>query len=46
MLCMVLAAVLGLESAISNGVSFLISKQAADGYWSDRQMPALTALPV
>ena len=46
MLCMVLAAVIGLESAISNGVSFLISKQAADGYWSDRQMPALTALPV
>ena len=44
MLCMVLAAVIGLESAISNGVSFLISKQAADGYWSDRQMPALTAL--
>ncbi len=43
---LVLAVVVGLESAISNGVSFLVSQQAEDGHWSDAQMPALTALPV
>ena len=35
-----------IESAITNGASFLLSKQAADGHWSDPQMPALTALPL
>ena len=35
-----------LETAITNGASFLLSKQAADGHWSDPQMPALTALPL
>jgi len=43
---LVLAVIVGLESAISNGVNFLISQQAADGHWSDAQMPALTALPL
>ena len=35
-----------LETAVTNGVSFLLSRQAADGHWSDPQMPALTALPL
>ena len=35
-----------IETAITNGASFLLSKQAADGHWSDPQMPALTALPL
>ena len=34
------------EAAIEKGAKFLLSKQAADGHWSDAQMPALTALPV
>ena len=42
----VLATILGLESAITNGVGFLLSQQAADGHFSDPQMPALTALPL
>lgn len=46
MLTLFFAAILGLESSISNGVSFLLSRQTEDGFWSDRQMPALTALPV
>lgn len=47
MLCtFVFAAALGLESAITNGAAFLMSRQDAAGFWSDRQMPALTALPV
>ena len=36
----------GIETAITNGASFLLSKQAPDGHWSDPQMPALTALPL
>ena len=36
----------GIETAIANGANFLLSKQAADGHWSDPQMPALTALPL
>jgi len=40
------AAILGLETAITNGASYLYSVQAADGHWSDPQMPALTALPL
>ena len=35
-----------IETAITNGANFLLSKQAADGHWSDSQMPALTALPL
>ena len=35
-----------IETAITNGASFLLSKQADDGHWSDPQMPALTALPL
>ena len=41
-----LIATLALETAITNGTNFLLSKQAADGHWSDSQMPALTALPL
>ena len=36
----------GIETAITNGANFLLSKQAPDGHWSDPQMPALTALPL
>ena len=35
-----------IETAITNGASFLLSKQSDDGHWSDPQMPALTALPL
>ena len=35
-----------LEAAVAKGAKFLLSKQEADGHWSDAQMPALTALPV
>ena len=35
-----------LQASVVRGVSFLLSKQAADGHWSDPQMPALTALPL
>ena len=35
-----------IETAITNGANFLLSKQAEDGHWSDPQMPALTALPL
>ncbi len=34
------------EAAIERGAKYLLSRQADDGHWSDRQMPALTALPV
>ncbi|MCR5413117.1 MAG: terpene cyclase/mutase family protein [Kiritimatiellae bacterium] len=34
-----------IEASIEKGAKFLLSRQAAEGYWSDRQMPALTALP-
>lgn len=39
-------ATLAIETAITNGANFLLSKQADDGHWSDPQMPALTALPL
>ena len=42
----VLAATVAIEAAITNGTAFLLSRQAEDGHWSDRQMPALTALPL
>ena len=35
-----------LDAAVAKGAKFLLSKQEADGHWSDAQMPALTALPV
>ena len=41
-----LIATLAIETAITNGANFLLSKQAPDGHWSDPQMPALTALPL
>jgi squalene-hopene/tetraprenyl-beta-curcumene cyclase len=43
---LVLAMALTIDAAISNGVSFLLSQQNPDGFWSDKQMPALTALPL
>ena len=39
-------AVVSLETALSQGTDFLLKQQSEDGCWSDRQMPALTALPV
>ena len=46
LMSLVLAHGADIETAITNGASFLLSKQAADGHWSDPQMPALTALPL
>ena len=34
------------KSAISKGAAFLLACQHEEGYWSDKQMPALTALPI
>lgn len=34
------------EKALARGAAYLLSTQAQDGTWSDRQMPALTALPM
>ena len=36
----------GVGESVEKGVRFLLAKQEADGHWSDRQMPALTALPL
>ena len=36
----------GIEDSIARGADYLLSKQNEAGYWSDKQMPALTALPV
>ena len=54
--CAVLAAALpafasgpdakAIDAAVSRGVKYLLSQQAADGSFSDPQMPALTALPL
>ena len=41
-----LAAFGGIEDSIAKGASYLLAHQAADGHWSDAQMPALTALPL
>ena len=46
MIGIVLAAAVGIETAIANGADFLLRNQAEDGHWSDPQMPALTALPL
>ena len=35
-----------IDAALAKGAAFLLSKQAADGHFSDPQMPALTALPL
>ena len=35
-----------IEDSIARGADYLLSKQNEAGFWSDRQMPALTALPV
>ncbi len=34
------------EAALAKGAAYLLAKQAADGHFSDPQMPALTALPL
>lgn len=34
------------ETAVAKGAAFLLSRQSADGHWSDAHMPALTALPI
>ena len=36
----------GIEEALDKGAGYLLSAQSEEGYWSDRQMPALTALPL
>ncbi|MGN0854653.1 MAG: prenyltransferase/squalene oxidase repeat-containing protein [Kiritimatiellia bacterium] len=35
-----------LEASLAKGAAFLLAQQDPAGHWSDRQMPALTALPV
>ena len=35
-----------LEAALGRGFAFLLARQQPEGWWSDRQMPALTALPL
>lgn len=35
-----------IASSLDKGEAFLLASQAEEGYWSDKQMPALTALPV
>jgi len=35
-----------IDAAIAQGVKYLLAQQAADGSFSDPQMPALTALPL
>lgn len=40
------AADAALEAAVAKGSAWLVSAQNPEGFWSDRQMPALTALPV
>lgn len=35
-----------IDDSLLRGAEFLLSKQDAAGYWSDRQMPALSALPL
>ena len=46
MSCVLIAAAIAIETAISNGAAFLLAHQADDGHWSDPHMPALTALPL
>ena len=35
-----------IDEALDRGAKYLLANQSAEGFWSDRQMPALTALPV
>lgn len=35
-----------IDAAVAKGVAYLVTQQAADGHFSDPQMPALTALPL
>lgn len=35
-----------IAASLDKGAAFLIASQSEEGYWSDKQMPALTALPV
>lgn len=35
-----------IDAAVAKGVAYLVAQQAADGHFSDPQMPALTALPL
>ncbi|MBO7207776.1 MAG: terpene cyclase/mutase family protein [Kiritimatiellae bacterium] len=35
-----------IDESMAEGAAFLLSAQSDEGYWSDKQMPALTALPV
>lgn len=35
-----------IDESVARGAKFLVANQSGEGYWSDRQMPALTALPV
>ena len=35
-----------IDLALDKGAKYLLSVQHPEGYWSDRQMPALTALPL
>ncbi len=35
-----------LDAALVKGEQFLLANQAPEGWWSDKQMPALTALPL
>ena len=35
-----------IDESIARGAKFLVANQSSEGFWSDKQMPALTALPV
>ena len=35
-----------IDAALAKGSKYLLAAQSQEGFWSDRQMPALTALPV
>ena len=35
-----------IDAALDRGAKYLLAAQSPEGFWSDRQMPALTALPV
>lgn len=35
-----------IDESIARGAKFLVTNQSSEGFWSDKQMPALTALPV
>ena len=35
-----------IEDSLAKGAKYLLANQSEEGFWSDKQMPALTALPV